>query len=38
MTALVVIAFVVLMGPLALVYGVDSRVDDRRDGWPDKRR
>jgi hypothetical protein len=38
MTALVVIAFVVLSGPLAVLYGVDSRCDDRRDGWPDRRR
>jgi hypothetical protein len=38
MNALVVIVFVVLIGPLALVYGVDSRCDDRREGWPDRRR
>jgi hypothetical protein len=38
MTALVVLAFIVLVGPLAVLYGVDSRVDDRRDGWPSARR
>jgi len=32
------IAFIVLIGPLAVLYGVDSRVDDRRGGWPDQRR
>jgi hypothetical protein len=37
-TALVVIAFVVLIGPLAVLYGADSRRDDRRDGWPGTRR
>jgi len=31
------IAFIVLIGPLALLYGVDSRVDDRRNGWPGTR-
>jgi len=36
-TALVLIAFIVLIGPLAIRYGVDSRVDDRRNGWPDRR-
>ena len=34
MTAMVVIAFIVLIGPLALLYGEDSRIDDRRNGWP----
>jgi hypothetical protein len=38
LTAVFVLAFVVLIGPLALLYGVDSRVDDRRDGWPEARR
>jgi len=37
-TALVVLAFVVLIGPLAVLYGADSRCDDRRDGWPGTRR
>jgi hypothetical protein len=36
--ALVVVAFIVLIGPLALLYGADSRVQrDRRNGWPGKR-
>jgi hypothetical protein len=35
MTAIVVAAFLVLIGPLALLYGVDSRLSsDRRNGWP----
>jgi hypothetical protein len=38
MTALIVIAFVALIGPLAVLYGADSRCDDRRDGWPGTRR
>ena len=29
-----VLAFVVLLGPLAVLYGADSRLDDRRNGWP----
>jgi len=37
MVALLVIAFIVLIGPLALLYGVDSRLDDRRNGWPGTR-
>jgi hypothetical protein len=37
MAALLVIAFIVLIGPLALLYGVESRVDDRRNGWPGTR-
>ncbi len=36
-TALVVIAFIVLIGPLAVLYGADSRLDDRRNGWPHTR-
>ena len=32
------IGLVVLIGPLALLYGVDSRVEDRRGGWPSRRR
>ena len=31
---LFVLVFIVLIGPLAVLYGVDSRVDDRRDSWP----
>ena len=38
MTALFVFGFFVLIGPLAVLYGTDSRLDDRRDGWPAKRR
>ncbi len=34
MTALLVIVSIVLIGPLAVRYGADSRLDDRRDGWP----
>jgi hypothetical protein len=32
--ALLVLAFIVMIGPLGVLYGVDSRVDDRRAGWP----
>ncbi len=28
--SIIVILFIVLVGPLALFYGVDSRLDDRR--------
>jgi hypothetical protein len=35
---LVVIAFIVLIGPLAVLYGADSRVDDPRNGWPRTRK
>jgi hypothetical protein len=31
MTALLVLAFIVLIGPLAVLYGADSRLPD--DGW-----
>ena len=34
MTLLVVLVLMVVVGPLAVRYGVDSRLDDRRDGWP----
>jgi hypothetical protein len=34
---LVVIAFLLLIGPLALLFGVDSRLDERR-RWPEWRR
>jgi hypothetical protein len=37
MTALVMVAFVVLIGPLAVFFGVDSGLDDRRHGWPGTR-
>jgi hypothetical protein len=36
-TALVAIALIVLIGPLAVRYGADSRLDDRRNGWPGTR-
>jgi hypothetical protein len=38
MVAVLVVAFIVLVGPLAVLYGVDSRVDDPRNGWPGTRR
>ena len=28
--SIIVLLFIVLVGPLALYYGVDSRLDDRR--------
>ena len=28
--SIIVLLFIVLVGPLALFYGVDSRLDDRR--------
>lgn len=31
---LLVLAFLVLLGPLALLFGADSRVDDPRGWWP----
>jgi hypothetical protein len=35
MTALLMLAFIVLIGPLAVLYGADSRVPhDGWDGWP----
>jgi hypothetical protein len=34
MVELFLIAFLVLMGPLAYVYGADSRTGDSRGGWP----
>ena len=38
-TALLVVAFMVLIGPLALLWGADSRLhSDRRHGWPLDRR
>jgi hypothetical protein len=38
MGVLIVIAFVLVLGPLALVYGVDSRSPDERSWWPGDRR
>jgi hypothetical protein len=37
MGVVLVFAFLVAIGPLALLYGVDSRVDDQR-GWMVARR
>lgn len=33
MTGLILLAFFILLGPLALLFGVDSRVDDERGWW-----
>jgi hypothetical protein len=39
MAALLVLALIVLIGPLAVLYGVDSRLpDDGWKGWPANRR
>jgi hypothetical protein len=38
MGALFVLAFVLAVGPLALLYGVDSRRSDERGGWPGAQR
>jgi hypothetical protein len=38
MIGTVLIALLVLAGPLALVFGVDSRRDEGRHGWPSERR
>jgi hypothetical protein len=38
MVELLLIAFLFLLGPLAYVYGVDSRTGDSRGGWPGERR
>jgi hypothetical protein len=34
MVEVFLIAFLCLLGPLAYVYGVDSRTGDSRGGWP----
>jgi hypothetical protein len=34
MGAFLVMSFVLVVGPLALFYGVDSRRSDERGGWP----
>ena len=34
MVELLLIACLCLLGPLAYVYGVDSRTGDSRGGWP----
>jgi hypothetical protein len=38
MGVLLVIAFLLAVGPLALLYGVDSRRSDQRGWWPGERR
>ena len=38
MIGTVLIPLLALAGPLALVFGVDSRLDDGRHGWPSERR
>jgi hypothetical protein len=37
MAGFIVLAFLVLVGPLAYVYGVDSRLPDDRGWFPDRR-
>jgi len=37
MGAFVVMSFVLVVGPLALLYGVDSRRWEERSGWPHAR-
>jgi hypothetical protein len=37
MTGVLILALIVLVGPLSVLYGTDSRVDDRSDGWPARR-
>jgi hypothetical protein len=37
MGSFIVIAFLLAVGPLALLYGVDSRRSDDRGWWPGKR-
>jgi hypothetical protein len=34
MVELLLIAFICLLGPLAYVYGTDTRTGDARGGWP----
>jgi hypothetical protein len=35
--SILILGFILLIGPLALLFGVDSRVDDPRQGWPSTR-
>jgi len=35
---LLLIGFLCVLGPLAYVYGADSRTGDTRAGWPGERR
>ena len=37
LAVLFILVFIALIGPLAVLYGVDSRLDDRRNGWPRSR-
>jgi hypothetical protein len=37
LAVLFILVFIALIGPLAVLYGVDSRLDDRRNGWPQSR-
>jgi hypothetical protein len=37
MLTVVVLTFILLIGPLALLFGADSRVDERA-RWPESRR
>jgi hypothetical protein len=37
MAAIIVLAFLVLIGPLAYLYGVDSRLPSNRGWFPDRR-
>jgi len=37
MGQIVLLAFFVLVGPLALFFGVDSRLDEPRGAWPTDR-
>lgn len=34
MAQIILLAFFLLVGPLAVLFGVDSRLDDRRGSWP----
>jgi hypothetical protein len=38
MGVFILMVFVLVLGPLALVYGVDSRRSDGRSWWPGDRR
>ena len=38
MVELLLIVFLCLLGPLAYLYGADTRTGDARDGWPGERR
>jgi hypothetical protein len=38
MFAVFLLAFLLLLGPLAYLFGKDTRADDARRGWPSERR